>query len=212
MKVLLNVLPVLFALSSGAVHAQLYKWVGPDGSVTYSDTPPPTAAKVETKPLGGPRPASGVGLPYELAQAVRQHPVTLYAAANCVPCDDGRKLLNERGIPFTEKTVSTNEDIAALRTAGGDGSLPLLTVGRLPQHGFEPGAWNNALTAAGYPATSQLPRSYRNPPAEPAAPRVQAAAQANPGTPGPAGEAPADTARPTELPPATGNAPPGFRF
>jgi len=211
MKALLNVLPIVLALSAGAAHAQLYKWVGPDGRITYSDTPPPAAAKVETKPIGSAAPASGAALPYELAQAVRNHPVTLYSTANCIPCDDGRKLLNDRGVPFTEKTVSTNEDIAALRAAGGDGNLPLLTVGRTPQHGFEPGAWNTALTAAGYPASSQLPKSYRNPPAAPAAPKKQAA-RANSEASASANDPAAEPARPTELPPAAGNAPPGFRF
>lgn len=193
-------------LCSAAAHAQLYKWVGPDGKVNYTDTPPPpTASKVEQKSIGGG--GSGYGdLPYELLEAVKGNPVTLFSTANCPACDEGRRLLNNRGIPFTEKTVSSNEDIAQLKQAGGASQLPFLTVGRNTQPGFLAESWNAALTAAGYPETSKLPKTYRNPAAEPAAPRpapvVKQDQKSDRNT------APASR----ELPPAIGNAPPGFRF
>lgn len=211
MKILQHTLPVLLALCSGAVHAQLYKWVGPDGKVTYSDTPPPSST-VETRPLPAATGAASLAeLPFELAQAARSHPVTLYTTANCAPCDAGRALLNERGIPFRERTVSSNEDVNAMRAAGGDNNLPLLTVGRRSERGYEPNAWNAALSAAGYPASSRLPRSYRNPPPQAAAPRAEAAAPSRDATP-PAAPGREATAPASALPPATGNAPPGFRF
>ncbi|HEV2609413.1 MAG TPA: DUF4124 domain-containing protein, partial [Noviherbaspirillum sp.] len=56
----------LIMLFSASVHAQLYKSVGPDGKITYSDTPPAKAAKVETKPIGTGGPSTS-GLPFELA-------------------------------------------------------------------------------------------------------------------------------------------------
>jgi glutaredoxin len=209
MKIVLQALPVLLVLCAGSAQAQLYKWVGPDGKITYSDTPPPAAAaRVETRPA----PAMGnaaAELPYELAQAARNHPVALYTTPNCTPCDNGRKLLVERGVPFREKTVISNEDVQQLRKAGGDTNLPLLTVGRTLERGFQLNTWNNILTVAGYPATSRLPRNHRNPAPEPAAPRPEAA-QAKQDQPEAAqAEAPQSA---TELPPAIGNAPPGFRF
>lgn len=209
MKRILQSCSILVLLCAATAHAQLYKWVGPDGRITYSDTPPAkSAARVETKPL----PSGAVdtaGLPYEVAEAVKNHPVTLYTSKNCQPCDEGRKLLNDRGVPFSEKTVASNEDIAQYRQAGGDGQLPYLVVGRNKERGFEPGAWNSALGSAGYPESNRLPKTYRNPPAQAAAPEAPTAAK-------PAASAPSE--RPiarqpaTELPPATGNAPPGFRF
>ncbi len=43
----------LFFVAASA-HAQLYKWVAPDGTVSYSDVPPPpTATKVERKSYSG---------------------------------------------------------------------------------------------------------------------------------------------------------------
>ncbi|MGV3741260.1 MAG: DUF4124 domain-containing protein, partial [Burkholderiaceae bacterium] len=93
----------------------MYKWIAPDGKVTYSDVPPPATAKsVEAKSVN----SSGVNtanLPFELAEAVKKHPVTLYTSEKCAPCDTGRSLLKSRGIPFSEKTVSSNADIERLR-------------------------------------------------------------------------------------------------
>lgn len=209
MKRVLHGACALLLLCAAGAHAQLYKWVGPDGKVTYSDTPPPkSAARVEAKSTAAAS-ADTSGLPYELAQAVKNHPVTLYTTNDCFACDEGRRLLSTRGIPFVEKTVTSNEDAAQLRQAGGDGKLPLLTIGRSKERGFEAGAWNSALSAAGYPETSKLPKSYRNPPASAAAPAPKPAA---------AKQATAETSRmapepaASELPPAIGNAPPGFRF
>lgn len=200
-------LSLLLMLLAASVQAQqLYKWVGPDGKVTYSDTPPPAAAKqVEKKAVSGGGIAAS-NLPYELAEVARNSPVTLYTSAQCAPCDSGRTLLKNRGIPFAEKTVTTNEDIAQLRQAGGDGQLPLLVVGRNKHKGFEPNGWAASLSAAGYPEGSKLPPSYRSPPAEPAAPPVKTVASNQPPNE-PAANRPAE-----DLPPATGNAPPGFRF
>jgi glutaredoxin len=194
-------------LAAGVQAQQLYKWVGPDGKVTYSDTPPPSAAKqVEKKAVTG----SGIAtsnLPYELAETVRNSPVTLYTSTPCAPCDAGRALLTSRGIPFSEKTVTTSEDAARLRQAGGDEQLPLLVVGRNKHKGFSSGEWTSSLTAVGYPQTSKLPPSYRNPPAEAAAPAVKAVVASKP-----SGDEQTVTTPAESLPPATGNAPPGFRF
>lgn len=200
-------LSLLLLLCAAGAHAQLYKWVGPDGKVNYTDTPPPaSAARVEQKSIAGGGGSRYGDLPYELSEAVKANPVTLFSTANCTACDEGRRLLNERGIPFREKTVTSNEDIAQLKQAGGSSQLPFLTVGRSNQTGFQAESWGAALTAAGYPETSKLPKSYRSPQAEAAAPKPAPAAkqtqQDDRNVVSPSGE----------LPPATGNAPPGFRF
>lgn len=192
----------MLLLTAGA-HAQLYKSVGPDGRVTYSDAPPPAgASRVATSRSQG---DAATGLPYELAQAARAHPVVLYTAADCAACDDGRRLLVERGIPFSEKTIRTAEDQERYRKIAGGMQVPLLSVGRSQERGYEPGSWNAALTAAGYPETSRLPRSYRRPAAEALAPKMAPA-------PATAGGPSQEATPPTDLPPAAGNAPPGFRF
>ncbi|MEO6919517.1 MAG: glutaredoxin family protein [Collimonas sp.] len=192
----------LLTLAAGA-QAQLYKSTGPDGKVTYSDTPPASGHVVEKKTAGGMGDDTD-GLPYELALAVKNNPVTLYSSDKCIPCDDGRKMLKERGIPFSEKTVKSNEDIAALRKITSDNTLPVLTVGRDKQSGFSSVAWGPALTAAGYPESSRLPKTYRNTAPVAAAPAANASGK----TTAPA----AGTTNSGDVAPAAGNAPPGFRF
>jgi glutaredoxin len=212
MKRTLPLWALLFSLCAANANAQLYKWVGPDGKVTYTDSPPPASAsakRVETKSLGTGE-VNTTGLPYELSEAVKGSPVTLYTTQNCAPCDDARKLLSARGVPFAERTVTSNEDIALFRKSIGDSQLPVLLVGRNKVRGFEPGGLNAALTAAGYPETSKLPKSYRNPPAEAAAPAPKPVASTQQQSPGANNENTAG--RTTELPAAVGNAPPGFRF
>lgn len=187
------------------VMAQLYKSIGPDGKVTYSDVPPQTKnARVERKNLGGSA-ASDANLPFEVAQAVRNAPVTLYTGASCAPCDEARSWLKQQGVPFSEKTVASNDDQTKLKQVGGELSLPLILVGRNKQRGFESGPLRAALSAAGYPESNKLPSNYNFRAPEPAAPVVEPKPVA---TPKPV--APADEPRPTPTP--ENNAPPGFRF
>ncbi len=192
----------LLLCMSGA-DAQVYKWKDAKGAVHYSDTPPASQPKVED--LGGaPAASPAADLPYALAQAARNHPVTLYTTDGCAACDQARSFLRQRGIPFTEKTVNTNADVGALKQAGGDGSVPLLLIGRNRLAGFEAGQWGTALSAADYPAKSLLPRSYRYAAAAPAAPAAAAAARE--AEPAPLQRA--EPAKPTER----ADLPPGFQF
>ncbi|MDB5825499.1 MAG: hypothetical protein JWR21_4203 [Herminiimonas sp.] len=201
----------LACIATVDAHAELYKWVGEDGKVTYSDMPPPRSArKVEKKTI---EISSGdaTDLPFELADAKKKNPVTLYTSANCVPCEDGRALLSARGIPFSEKTVTSTQDVARLKQLSGDAQLPVLVVGGQQRLGYDAEGWNTALTSAGYPANSMLPKAWSNPApqaAAPVAPRPAASARVSEPTPAPASARQNADAAPA----AAGNAPPGFRF
>lgn len=198
----------LSLLCAGSAHAQLYKWVGTDGKITYSDVPPPATAKqVERKAIGGGGETDTSGLPFELANAVKSSPVTLYTAPKCAPCTQARAMLVARGIPFSEKTVVSNDDIEKLRQVSGDAQLPFVLVGATKQQGYSQEVWNGVLSAAGYPETSMLPKTYRQAPATAAAPPPPPAA------PAAGSSAPQRQAQGSDGTPApAGNAPPGFRF
>lgn len=183
----------------------LYKVVNPDGTVTYTDRPPaPSSARVT--PMGrqgraAAEAAPEASLPPELRQAVQRHPVTLYTTPDCASCNDGRRLLLQRGVPFTERSVTTEEDIAALERQTNVRSVPVLMVGVQPLRGFVGSDWTSYLDAAGYPATSRLPRGWQQPPATPLAPRATpaaaaAAAAAPAPAPAPAASAPEAGAEP----------------
>ena len=160
-----------FTMLTASAHAQqVYRIVGPDGKVTFSDKPPieTTAKQVPAVVLGG---GGGAGndaaLPFELRQVTSKYPVTLYTGANCGACASGRAYLSSRGIPFSEKTVSTADDAQALQRLTGDNSIPLLTVGGQQIKGYSDSEWGQFLDAAGYPARSTLPSAFRNPAATP---------------------------------------------
>ena len=192
---------ILFLFCMANAHAQMYRWVDADGRVTYSDKPPPASASQQQKKTVSADDAKSDGLAYALSETVRNFPVTLYTSGDCAPCEEGRQLLRKRGIPYSEKTVGSNEDLARLKQEGGNGMVPLLKIGRNAQSGFSPDAWNAALSAVGYPETSQLPANYKFSAPAPAAPTAPAAAK------------PIDSPTPAVTsPPAQGNATPGFRF
>ena len=118
---------------SDACAQQIFKIVGPDGRVTFSDKPPQDpATKAEPAKVvtlnteGGSAVAS---LPFELRQAAQRYPVTLYTSPGCGTCAQGRRFLVSRGIPFAEKTVATKEDGDALMRLAGTQNVPLLTIG-----------------------------------------------------------------------------------
>ena len=195
-------------LAVGAAQAQ-YKSVGPDGRVTYSDVPPPATAKVvEQKKLAGGTPT--IALPFELQQATTRYPVTLYTGDKCTPCDEGRNYLRTRGVPFNERTVTSDEDLALFKQQSPDGTAPVIAVGGRRSVGFTQAAWAGLLDNAGYPATAMLPNGYQNPASTPLSPNTRAPGQnlAAP-TPAPAAARPNSAAAPTPTP---GPGPSGFRF
>lgn len=156
-------------VSLQAQAQQVYRIVGSDGKLTFSDRPPPASApnanasSSEANILGGTRNTAPVGLPFELRQVTLKYPVVLYTGDNCAPCGAGRSLLASRGIPFNEKTVRTSADTEALRHLGGEASLPFLTIGTQQLKGFSDAEWTQFLDAAGYPKSSVLMSSYRMP-------------------------------------------------
>lgn len=193
-------LPVLLSGLLAPAAWAAYKIVGPDGRVTYTDRPP---AGQPAQPLSKPRAGvSAVALPFELQQLVNRHPVTLYTARECSACETGRQLLQSRGVPYTEKTVDTPDDIRAFSATENSTQLPTLRVGGKQIIGLQQSEWNAYLDAAGYPQQSALPPGYVQPPASPLAPPKPPA--------GGTGERRNEDERP--FAPTIGNPPEGFRF
>jgi len=186
-------------------HA-LYKVIGPDGSVTYTDRVP-SAADGKVTPItssGKAAVADPTELPLELRQAATRYPVTLYVIADCAPCDSARSLLRQRGIPYAERIIVTEEDAEALQRLAGTRDLPTLTIGQQALRGLSTENWNAYLDSAGYPRESRLPASYQYASPTPLTERREPprAVQAPTATPAAA----------PEVPPAPTAAPSGVRF
>lgn len=213
-----------FACAAFALPASAqFKVVQPDGSVIYTDRPPANSGARVT-PVGPARPAGvrtsaaapltaaataealAAGLPSGLRTVVLRYPVTLYSTVECAACDSGRRLLQQRGIPYTERQVLNDDDIRALEKLLGVRNVPVLVIGPQPMRGFNEADWQNYLDAAGYPRESRLPAGWKAAAATPLAPRAQGPAAAvadEPVRPAP----PAATALPAPSP-----APGGLRF
>lgn len=174
---------VCFAIMPRFAQAgELFRWVDKDGKVHYSDVPPAEVTDVERKKLSGPA-SGGDDLPYETRRAQQNFPVTLYVTNGCgAPCDQARKMLNKRGIPFTEKPLNTQQEVDEFYKMSGSAGAPTLAIGKNYLSGFLESRWNSELDRAGYPKTA----SYRQriaPPATPAAPPAVPAAAESQSTP-----------------------------
>lgn len=208
----LALLGLVFGLAAAPVLAQgVYRIVGPDGSVTYSDQPPPAQANARPvdSAVANTTVSPNAQLPFELRQVVGRFPVTLYTSASCAPCNSGRNLLNSRGIPYVEKTIDTAQDAQALKRLSGDASLPFLTIGSQQIKGYAEPEWTQFLDAAGYPKQSVLPSNYRRAPASPLVAAVAVEPAVKPPTAPNSNKAPA--AKPIPVTPPNNN-PAGIRF
>jgi glutaredoxin len=188
--------------------AQVFRIVGPDGKVTFSDRPPPDgkatpANSVQMPPAAG---SSTASLPLELRNAATRFPFTLYTGRDCAPCNTSRSFLTQRGVPFTERTVVTQADIDALQKIAGQPRVPFATLGGQHLSGFSESEWTQYLDAAGYPKVSQLPPTFRNP-----APTALVPVQVRPAAP-PEPPAPARAELPERESPQSPANPAGIRF
>jgi len=196
-------------LSGGCINVQaqtIYRSVAPDGRVTFSDRPPANTSQTTQLTAGTTEAVVAANLPFALRQIVAKYPVTLYSANDCKPCDEGRILLRARGVPFSEKTVNTPDDTKAFERLFSSNALPFLTIGAQQLKGLVAAEWQQYLSFAGYPATSQLPAGYRDQAPQPLV------AQRTTQAPTPAASAAASAQR-TPLPPGPTPAnPAGIQF
>ncbi|MDQ2778487.1 MAG: glutaredoxin family protein [Pseudomonadota bacterium] len=151
------------AFCAGPALAQ-YKVVQPDGRVLYTDIPPVTTdARITPLNRRAAAPARDNPLPDPLRRVAERYPVTLYTAADCEPCVSGRQLLQQRGVPYQERSIASNEDTLALERIVGSRTVPSLTIGSQPVRGYSAPEWGAYLDAAGYPRESGLPANWQPP-------------------------------------------------
>jgi glutaredoxin len=191
---------LLLVLASGcALAQQLYRWTDEKGRVHITDTPPPANAKgIQKKTPAGSAAADSGQLPFELATAVRDFPVSLYTSPSCKePCAAARSALNKRAVPFKEVQVWNEESNEELKKLSGATDVPTLMVGRSVHRGFEAEAWEALLDSARYPRAGILP------------PRAQAAPTAPEGYAAPSERAETLKAEPVQPAAAEEEAPRG---
>ena len=174
MKMRAPIAVLLCAAASAALAQQLYRWTDESGRVHITDTPPPASARnVQKKSGAGNVAESQQG--FELSQAVRNFPVTLYTAQGCKACADARSHLNKRGVPFTEILVGDDKSRAELKSVSGGEDVPTVLVGRSVHRGFTPDSYDALLDSARYPKTGASPARAQAAPPDPSQPKPEPA-------------------------------------
>jgi glutaredoxin len=145
------------ALASGGAAAQgtdtVYRSVGPDGRVTYSQSPPASGKvdrKLEFEKLPAtPLPAYLLQFRQDVSQAaVAAAPppqgLRLYSATWCGYCRQARAWLQANGQAFQEVDIDQPAVLAEFRQRG-NGGVPLLVGPNLSVRGFRAEAYAAAL-------------------------------------------------------------------
>lgn len=198
---LLGLLSLLLATAPAQAQS-LFKIVDADGRVTYTDRPPP-ASTAKVAPVGkAARGEPEVALPLVVREPATRFPVTFYSIPDCAPCERGRDLLRKRGVPFRERSATSEADHEAWARIVGSRDAPALSVGNQMLRGFTAEVWSEWLDTAGYPRESRLPPNYVAPPAEPLVVRTPTA------VPAAAAEPPRDAPATLPVEPTPG----GIRF
>jgi glutaredoxin len=158
---------LLLLCVAATVNAQPYRWIDEKGRVQYSDTPPPPGAKNVQKKQLRDNVIGGQGS-YELDQAMRESPVTLYSHPDCKDqCQIARDTLNKRGIPFKEVVVDDQPKQDELKRVSGGINVPVMVVGAQVETTISAQAYDRVLDLAGYPrAGVARPRVQTAPPPE----------------------------------------------
>jgi glutaredoxin len=158
---------LLCAAASAALAQQLYRWTDEKGRVHITDTPPPASARnVQRKSGAGNVAEAQQG--FELSQAVRNFPVTLYTAPSCKEyCVMARTLLNKRGVPFTEVQVGDDASRQELKAVSGGETVPTLVVGRSVHRGYAAESYDALLDSARYPKAGSAPQRAQAAPPDP---------------------------------------------
>ena len=174
MKMRTPIAVLLSAAAFAALAQQLYRWTDEKGRVHITDTPPPASARdVQRKSGAGNVAESQQG--FELSQAVRNFPVTLYTAPLCGSIVAARALLNKRGVPFTEVQVADDASRQELKAASGADTVPTLVVGRSVHRGYSPESYEALLDSGRYPRPGSSPQRAQAAPPDPDEPKPEAA-------------------------------------
>lgn len=153
--------PALFAALFAATAAAqtsttLYKSVGADGKVVYSDRPDPRARSSRTLTFENlpASPLSAQTLAYleqlqksaeQRAAAAPQNDVVLFTAVWCGYCKQAKNYLASKQVAYREFDIDTQPGLAAFAQAGGRSGVPLLVANGQRVAGFSSAAYDAVL-------------------------------------------------------------------
>ncbi len=145
-------------VAGGAAWAQtVYKSVGPDGKIVYSDQAPTTGRLQKTMKFelaSSALPASAASYMEQFRKAHPDGPgpaatgkgVTLYSAVWCGYCRQAKAWLSGHGVTYRDVDIDAPGGMAALAQANGGGTgVPVLVVDGKAMNGFSTSAYQAAF-------------------------------------------------------------------
>jgi glutaredoxin len=153
------VLSMAGALLAGATASAqtVYKSVGADGRIVYSDRAPTQGRLEKTMKFELASSALPASAASYMEQFRKTHPagatpvatakgVTLYSAAWCGYCRKAKAWLGDHGVAYTDVDIDAPGGTAALAQAsGGSSGVPVLVVDGRSIKGFSAAAYDTAL-------------------------------------------------------------------
>ncbi len=141
-----------FALASQLAGAQPFKWVDAQGRTHYGDRPPaeakarPVTAAINT--YSGTPVLNASSKP--ATPAPQRESLVIYTTPTCGYCTAAKAHMGRRGIPYTERDVTTSESYEReFRQKGGRG-VPLIVAGSRTLNGYSAESLDALLKGAGY--------------------------------------------------------------
>ena len=135
----------LAILSSGLAQGAVYRIVGPDGRVTFTDMPPGNQPAMELS-LPKPGPASPT---QPAALKPRHSEIVVYGTQTCPYCKRLRADLGRRGIPYKFLDVDANPAEWARIRARGVTGVPYTTSGNKDLSGYSASGLEDFLKRIG---------------------------------------------------------------
>jgi glutaredoxin len=156
MKPLGLLFAVLLGVAPGLALAQstMYRVVGADGRVTYTNEKPPAGAKAtvvqpRVSSYSGAPVVSGTA-PASAAPAAARPEVKMYATDWCGYCRQARQYFAQHGIRYTEVDIEKSAAGRAEYDRLGVRGVPVILVGAQRMVGFSAQSMGGLLKSAGY--------------------------------------------------------------
>lgn len=136
-------LGLLFLSLGMEAHAEVYKVIGADGRVTYTDKEPSPAEKTEKLKL---QTYTGTPSVSSMKDAVKR--VTILSAQWCGQCARAKAYMKSRKIDFEEWDIDKSNYARAKMNELGAKGVPVILVGKQKMVGFSEGGFDDLLKSA----------------------------------------------------------------